>query len=87
MHRPAPFGPPYDEHGKPLACRPMYLSWMRSMKAQCEHAGVPVFVKQLGSVQAHVLGLGDFKGEKWDQWPAELDDLKVRQFPDVDLAV
>jgi hypothetical protein len=50
---------------------------------QCTTAGVPVFAKQLGSVQAHVLGLGDFKGEDWSQWPAGLEDLRLRQFPDV----
>jgi protein gp37 len=85
VHRPAPFAPPYNADGRPLAARPMYLSWMRSMKAQAEHAGVPVWVKQLGSVQSHMFGLEDFKGEAWDEWPEELADLKVRQHPDVEL--
>lgn len=85
VHRPAPFAPPLDEDGKATAARPMYLSWARSVLAQARHAGVPVYVKQLGSVQARRLGFKDYKGEDWDEWPDELADLKVREYPDVEV--
>lgn len=53
--------------------RPMELDWVRSIVNQCRDAGVPVFVKQLGSVWA-----GSGKGGDMDAWPA---DLRVREFP------
>jgi protein gp37 len=59
--------------------RPMRLDWARSIVEQCRQTATPVWVKQLGSAQAHLLGLGDFKGEDWDQWPPALADLKIRQ--------
>ncbi|GIH95411.1 DUF5131 family protein [Planobispora siamensis] len=61
--------------------RPMDLTWARDVVAQCQEAGTAVFVKQLGTAQAQRLGLADFKGEKWGQWPSDLDDLRIRQFP------
>jgi protein gp37 len=72
--------------------RPMHIAWMRSLIAQCQAAGVPVFCKQLGSnPQAWLCGdmpvvhdgkpdrvLRDPKGGDWSEWP---EDLRVRQFP------
>jgi protein gp37 len=57
--------------------RPMKLEWARDIVRQCREAGVPVFVKQLGSVLGRELGAGP-KGGDWDMWPA---DLRVREFP------
>lgn len=57
--------------------RPCDPEWIRSLVKQCETAGVPVFVKQLGSAWARKNGWND-KGGESDQWPA---DLQVRQFP------
>lgn len=57
--------------------RPMDLAWARDIVAQCRMAGVPVFVKQLGSAAGRELGAGP-KGGDWDRWP---EDLKVREFP------
>jgi len=51
------------------------LDWVRSIVNQCRDAGVPVFVKQMGSVWA-----GRGKGGDMDAWPA---DLRVREFPEV----
>lgn len=43
--------------------RPFDIAWARSTVAQCKAAGVPVFVKQLGScVHAR-------NDEEWDNWP------------------
>lgn len=47
------------------------LAWMRSLRDQCQAAGIPVFVKQVTE-----------RGRKLpiDRWP---EDLRVRQFPQV----
>lgn len=44
----------------------------------CKRAGVPVFVKQLGTHQAKRMGLKHPKGGDPAEWPAGLD---VREFP------
>lgn len=74
--------------------RPFDLAWARSAIAQCRAAGVPCFVKQLGSrpcgrwgyvpYPAGAYGIGDFhvlrnrKGADPSEWPA---DLRVREYP------
>lgn len=71
--------------------RPCNVDWIRSIVSQCQSAGVPVFVKQLGG---NVVGrfddnhgtttgrihLDDRKGGDPSEWP---DGLDVRQFPEV----
>ncbi len=57
--------------------RPMDLDWARRIVHQCQEAGTPVFVKQLGRVWGRENG-ADLKGGDWDHWPA---DLRIRQFP------
>jgi protein gp37 len=67
------------------------VAWVRSIVAQCQRVGVPVFVKQLGAnpigtfdadgqtvwtIEAH--GLRDKKGGDMAEWP---NDLRVREFP------
>lgn len=81
VHAKDPFAPPNESEMEPVFARPMDVAWVRNGVRQCRDAGVPAFVKQLGSVQRTVLGLGDFKGEKPEEWPAEFDDLRVREFP------
>jgi protein gp37 len=67
------------------------IAWARSIVAQCKAAGVPVFVKQLGTnphaqVSAAVavsrpvipMVLRDRKGGDVAEWP---EDLRVREFP------
>jgi protein gp37 len=68
--------------------RPFDLGWARGTVAQCRAAGVPVFVKQLGSrVQAQALNAPEgwapitFKepaGKDIAEWPV---DLQVQEFP------
>src|SRR3990167_3493598 len=71
--------------------RPFDLAWARSIIAQCEAAGTPVFLKQLGSRPTgwwtNALGPGfnrhamkDRKGGDITEWPY---DLRIRQFPAV----
>jgi protein gp37 len=75
--------------------RPCDISWIRSIASHCKDAGVPVFVKQLGSRPTQPLAaahsgplttcypihkrLDDPKGGNPDEWP---EDLRVRQLPD-----
>ena len=49
--------------------RPMEADWARSLRDQCASAGVPFFMKQMGSV------FGPKKGHKAP------DDLNIKQFP------
>lgn len=57
--------------------------WVRSLVEQSKSSRVPVFVKQLGSVWARENGWGG-KGGDPEQWPT---DLRVRQFPPVEVTV
>lgn len=97
---PEGFGPSPDwiivggESGS--GARPFDVAWARSIIGQCKAAGVPVFVKQLGSVPVaqgasrgyyremnnlRELGLWkDKKGGDINEWP---EDLRVRELPEV----
>jgi protein gp37 len=57
--------------------RPCELEWLRQIQWHCNHADVPLFVKQLGSVLGRELGAGP-KGGDWNAWP---EDLRIREFP------
>jgi protein gp37 len=71
--------------------RPCNITWIRSIIQQCQSAGVPCFVKQLGSRPFEWNGEGvryddhtyfkvfDPKGGEPDEWPT---DLCVREFPE-----
>jgi protein gp37 len=68
------------------------IEWIRSIIAQCQKAGTPVFVKQLGSAPVfypgneatgyegipQILELDHNKGGEINEWP---EDLRVRQWP------
>lgn len=63
--------------------RPCGVNWIRSIVAQCQAAGVPVFVKQLGSnaiqsSQGRKIKLRDRKGGDPAEWD---EDLRVREWP------
>lgn len=62
--------------------RPFSTWWARRMATQCLFAGVPYFVKELGSNPQDSSGrsikLHDYKGADWDEWP---EDLRVRRYP------
>ena len=75
--------------------RPFQVEWARSLRDQCKAAGVPFFLKQLGSnpVEPHYqdtrpttmihlpMSLRDKKGGDMAEWPA---DLRIREFPQVE---
>lgn len=70
--------------------RPCNVEWLRDIVRQCKAAGVPCFVKQLGSNAMQVFGahgseayatpmiLKHPKGGEPSEWP---EDLRVREFP------
>jgi protein gp37 len=64
---------------------PFDIEWARRIIADCREAGVPCFIKQLGS---NVLGLRgqplDHHGGNWSEWP---EDLRVRQMPTAEQAL
>jgi protein gp37 len=64
--------------------RPPNLDWFRDLRDQCRAAGVPCFIKQLGSSAVRGANdppftYSDRKGGDPDEWPA---DLRVREFPE-----
>ena len=68
--------------------RPMDITWVRDLIYQCDSAGVPIFVKQLGRKPycsprtsggtGYMLELKDPKGGDMDEWA---QDLRRREFP------
>jgi len=60
--------------------RPCKVEWIRNIVHQCQEAGVPVFVKQMGTVWAKENGVykHDTKGANMKYWDA---DLRVREYP------
>lgn len=63
--------------------RPCKVEWIRDIIKQCKAAGVPCFVKQLGSHPIDGSGysrlpLKDKKGGDMSEWPR---DLRVREMP------
>jgi protein gp37 len=63
------------------AQHPFDVAWADSLRNECNVAGVPYFLKQLG---AHVVNRGQRlrlesrKGDDWSEWPRR---LRVRQVP------
>jgi protein gp37 len=58
--------------------RPCHVEWIRSLRDQCRAAGVPCYVKQLGSwvVGEHKLNPRHRSGANPSEWP---EDLRVRE--------
>jgi protein gp37 len=61
------------------------VDWARSLRRMCSETGTTrYFLKQLGSNpvngQSPII-LKDGHGGDWDEWPAHLADLKVREMP------
>lgn len=61
----------------PLA-RQGSLGWIHRVMRDCLKAGVPVYVKQLGTFLARFFSFKDWKGEDPSEWP---EVLRVRQWP------
>ncbi len=63
--------------------RPCDPDWLRSLRDQCDAAGAAYFSKQPGAVWGRANG-ADSHGGDWDLWPV---DLRVRQYPEIGMAV
>lgn len=66
-----------NESGK-SRYRPCNASWIQYLTAMFQLAGVPVFVKQLGTYLAKGMGLQDKKGGDINEFP---EGLRIRQWP------
>jgi len=68
------------------SARPMSLDWVRDIRDQCRAAGVPLFVKQMGSAYSHdraypYRATKDLHGADMSSWPT---DLRIREMPGED---
>lgn len=66
-----------NDNGKWLY-RPSSMQWYESLIMQCDQAGIPVFMKQLGTHLAKELELQSRTGKSPIEWPAH---LQRRDFP------
>jgi protein gp37 len=48
--------------------RPIHLDWARSLKDQCQAAGVPFFLKQI-HVDGKLIKMPELDGRVWDEYP------------------
>ena len=64
--------------------RPVHIQWFSDIIHQCRDAGIPVFVKQMGTHWARE-NLGNrTKAEKPTEWPEE---LRVREYPKIEVSL
>ena len=56
------------EEKKDFRYRKCQLEWLTSLRDQLEDAGVPVFIKQLGSHLAHEFKLSATAGQRAEEW-------------------
>lgn len=64
--------------------RIMQTDWLSDLIVQCDAAGVPVFVKQLGSWLARERGYRDKHGGDPSEWP---EYFRIREYPAIREAV
>ncbi len=58
--------------------RPMEEAWVFDLRDRCIIAGIPFFMKQMGTVWAKRYTSSNQKGEGWSDWP---EPLRVRAYP------
>jgi len=58
--------------------RPCEIEWIENIVRQCKSAGVPVFVKQLGTYLSDKMNLKDSHGGDISEFP---EHLQIREFP------
>lgn len=61
--------------------RPCEIKWMQDLVDQLKSLGIKVFCKQLGSYQARILKLRDRMGANPQEWPKDLQNIKIQEFP------
>jgi protein gp37 len=57
--------------------RPMHPDWVRSLRDQCQAAGVPFFFKQHGEWLHETQGIDFHEGHKYYVWPDESMSFRV----------
>ncbi|MGI5999242.1 MAG: DUF5131 family protein [Lutispora sp.] len=57
--------------------RPMHPDWVRSLRSQCQAAGVPFFFKQHGEWLHETQGIDFHEGHKYYVWPDESMSFRV----------
>jgi len=57
--------------------RPMHPDWVRSLRDQCQDAGVPFFFKQHGEWLHETQGIDFHEGHKYYVWPDESMSFRV----------
>lgn len=62
-------------HWRYRSCK---MDWIMSIEDQCKRAGVPLFIKQLGTHLSKYMGYKDRHGGTLSEWPAP---VQIRQFP------
>lgn len=73
------------ESGPLTKIRKLNTLHVKIMMLEAKVYGIKIFFKQLGTILAKELGLQDFKGGDFDEFPADLQGLKIRQFPTKEL--
>jgi protein gp37 len=68
-----------NDNGK-YRYRPCKIEWIELMITHCKEAGVPVFVKQLGTYIANEMMLHDRHGGDINEWP---ERLRIREMPKI----
>lgn len=58
--------------------RPCKVEWIEDIVERCKDAGVPIFVKQLGTHLSKELKMSDRHGGNIEEFP---EHLRIRQFP------
>lgn len=62
-----------------FGARPMDVSWVRSIRDQCQEQGVAFFFKQWGGVQKHKTGR-ILDGRTWDEYPKPKSQEEIDLF-------
>jgi len=57
------------------------VEWIDAAVDACKTVGVPIFVKQTGTVLARELGLSSRRGDEPSEWPIPLQQRWLRQYP------
>lgn len=56
------------------------IEWLEKIVDQCKTAGIPVFVKQMGTHLSKKMKLSDRHGGNMEEWPKH---LQIREFPNL----
>lgn len=58
--------------------RPMKIEWMEKLVDDARHHNIPIFIKQMGTYQAKLMGLKDRHGRDINEFPLH---LQIQEYP------